>query len=41
MLGLDYEMQYKKGLENKMVDALSRRQEEGPTLNALLVAEPT
>ncbi len=27
MLGLDYEVQYKKGAENKVVDALSRKQE--------------
>lgn len=40
-MGLDYEVQYKKGAENKVADALSRRQEEYPTLNDITAADPT
>ncbi|XP_019227493.1 PREDICTED: uncharacterized protein LOC109208797 [Nicotiana attenuata] len=32
LMGLDYEVQYKKGSENRVADALSRRQEEESTL---------
>lgn len=41
LLGLDYEMQYKKGAENRVADALSRRQGEESTLFALSSTEPT
>lgn len=40
-MGLDYEVQYKKGAENKVADALSRRQEENSTLNAITTLDPT
>ena len=37
-MGLDYEIQYKKGTENQVVDALSRRHETAskPPLNSCL-----
>lgn len=35
MLGYDYEINYKKGKENVMVDALSRKYEEEGSLFAL------
>ncbi|KAF3658968.1 hypothetical protein FXO38_12900 [Capsicum annuum] len=41
LLGLDYEVQYKKGTENRVVDALSRRSEEKGKLNAFSTVEPT
>lgn len=40
-MGLDYEVQYKKGAENKVADALSRKKEEDPTLNDITAADPT
>lgn len=39
--GLDYEVQYKKGIENRVADALSRSLEEEPTLYAISAVEPT
>lgn len=41
LLGLDYEVQYKKGTENRVTDALSRRLEEEPTLYVISTVEPT
>ncbi|XP_019246493.1 PREDICTED: uncharacterized protein LOC109226149 [Nicotiana attenuata] len=41
LLGLDYEVQYKKGEENKVADAFSRRQEEDSTLLAISIAQAT
>lgn len=41
MLGLDYEVQYKKGTENGVVDALSRREVEDSSLSAITTTEPT
>ncbi|XP_059310551.1 uncharacterized protein LOC132061887 [Lycium ferocissimum] len=41
LLGLDYEVQYKKGTENRVADALSRRQEDEAYCNAITTAEPT
>ncbi|XP_019265828.1 PREDICTED: uncharacterized protein LOC109243359 [Nicotiana attenuata] len=35
LLGLDYEVQYKKGTENRVADALSRRQDQESTLLAI------
>ena len=32
LLGLDYEIQYKKGVENQVIDALSRRHEATPKM---------
>lgn len=40
-LGLDYEVQYKKGAENKIADALSRRHDEDSTLLALSTIQAT
>lgn len=41
LLGLDYEVEYKKGTENRVVDALSRRHGEESALNAITSVEPT
>nr|XP_009801581.1 PREDICTED: uncharacterized protein LOC104247310 [Nicotiana sylvestris] len=41
LLGLDYETQYKKEAENRVADALSRRQEEVFELYAISSVEPT
>ncbi|PHT53776.1 hypothetical protein CQW23_08238 [Capsicum baccatum] len=41
LLGLDYEVQYKKGTENRVVDALSQKSEEEGELNALSTVERT
>lgn len=41
LLGLDYEVKYKKGSENKVIDALSRRDKESSTLAAISSVEPT
>ncbi|XP_070024820.1 uncharacterized protein LOC142181678 [Nicotiana tabacum] len=49
LLGLDYEVQYKKGAENRVVDAFSRQQEDSEchigqsqgTLQAISVSVPS
>lgn len=41
MVGLDYEVQYKKGSENKVADTLSRRQDEDSTLLAIYTIQDT
>ncbi|XP_060177867.1 uncharacterized protein LOC132607805 [Lycium barbarum] len=41
LLGLDYEVQYKKGTENRVADALSRKKEDEAYFNAITTAEPT
>ncbi|XP_019163484.1 PREDICTED: uncharacterized protein LOC109159828 [Ipomoea nil] len=41
LLGLDYSIQYKRGADNQVADALSRRDyDEGPVLNAISVVQP-
>ena len=40
MLGYDYEIVYKKGKENSVVDALSRQFEEESTLLAISLPIP-
>jgi hypothetical protein len=39
LLGLDYAIQYRKGIENKVVDALSRREPEEISENIMAVTE--
>lgn len=41
LLVQDYEVQYNKGKKNRVADALSRRDEESPTLNDISGVEPT
>lgn len=41
MLGLDYEVQYKKGTDNRVAYALYRRVEEESSVNAMTTVEPT
>lgn len=42
LMGMEYEVQYKKGTENRVADALSRRQEEEESeLRAISGVEPT
>lgn len=41
LLGLDYEVQYKKGTGNRVTDALSRRLEDDSSLNTITSVEPT
>lgn len=41
LLGLDYEIHYKKGAENKVADALSRCGVADPTCTALTTVSPT
>lgn len=38
---MDYEVQFKRGAQNRVVDALSRRMEDESTLNAITTTEPT
>lgn len=40
-MGLNYKIQYKKGAENRVADALSRVNHAQPLLNAISVAQPT
>lgn len=37
LLGLDYEIQYKKGVENKVVDAFSRRGKSSQVLATTVI----
>lgn len=43
LLGLDYEIQYNRGFENRAVDALSRRHEnsDNSTLFSISITQPT
>ncbi|OIT27199.1 hypothetical protein A4A49_56294, partial [Nicotiana attenuata] len=41
LMGMDYEVQYKKGTENRVADALSRVQEVESSLKAMSTTEPT
>lgn len=41
LLGLNYEVQYKKGTKNIVADALSRREVEDSRLSAFTTIEPT
>lgn len=40
LLGLDYEIQYKRGAENKVADALSRRDSDSYEFSAMTVLKP-
>ena len=41
LMGFDYEVKYKKGVENAAVDALSRVQDNGLLMTAMVVTMPT
>lgn len=40
-MGLDFEVQYKKGMENKLANAISKRQEEDSTVMAMSKTQHT
>ncbi|GKF42741.1 hypothetical protein Tco_0126083, partial [Tanacetum coccineum] len=41
LMGFDYEVQYKKGVDNAVADALSRVQNEGQLMSTMVMTVPT